>query len=59
MGNGFVVSLDDNDDAIYQENISNALKVEKRYNLSRLPKGDYSVKVIVGNGDFYKAVALR
>jgi hypothetical protein len=59
MGNVFVVFLDENEEVVYQENISNALKVEKRYNLSRLPKGDYSVKVIVGNGDFYKAVALR
>lgn len=59
MGNVFVVFLNENEEVVYQENISNALKVEKRYNLSRLPKGDYSVKVLVGNGDFYKTVALR
>ncbi len=59
MGNVFVVFLNANDEVIYQENITNALKVEKRYNLSRLPKGDYSVKVIAGNGDFFKTVALR
>jgi len=59
LGNVFVVFLNADDEVVYQENISNALKVEKRYNLSRLPKGDYSVKVIAGNGDFYKAVALR
>ncbi len=59
MGNVYVVFLNSNEEVVYQENISNALKVEKRYNLSQLPKGDYSVKVIAGNGDFYKAVALR
>lgn len=59
LSNVFVVILDADEAVVYQENITNALKVEKRYNLSRLPKGDYSVKVIVGDGDFYKAVALR
>ncbi|NUO00365.1 MAG: hypothetical protein HUU01_07080 [Saprospiraceae bacterium] len=59
LSNVIVVFLNESDEVIFQENISNSLKVEKRYNLSRLPKGDYSVKVIAGNGDFHKAVALR
>jgi len=59
FGNVYVVFLDKNGDVVYEENIQNALKVEKRYDLSRLPKGDYSVRVVVGRGDYTTAVALR
>lgn len=54
-----VAILDEQGGTVYEEDINNVLKVEKRYALSDLKKGNYTVRVSTPHKDYYQAVAVK
>jgi hypothetical protein len=54
-----VAFLDEQGGILFEENLDNVLKVEKRYRLSDLNKGSYTVRVSTPHKDYYHAVAVR
>ncbi len=54
-----VAILDEQGAIVYEENIENVLKVEKRYKTSDLNKGNYTVRVTTPRKDYYHAVAVK
>lgn len=50
---------DEQGSAVFQDDMQNVLKVEKRYSLSDLAKGSYTVRVSTAHKDYYQAVAVR
>lgn len=44
---------------VYEENFDNVLKVEKRYRLADLGKGNYTVQVTTPHKSYYQAVAVK
>lgn len=44
---------------VYEENFNDVLKVEKRYRLSDLGKGNYMVQVTTPHKSYYQAVAVK
>jgi hypothetical protein len=41
---------------VYEDQASNVVKVEKRYNLSKLPAGEYTVVLNVGDKSYVKTI---
>lgn len=54
-----VAILDEQGGTVYEEDMNNVLKVEKRYALSDLKKGNYTVRVSTPHKDYYQAVAVK
>lgn len=48
------IYIQKNDDIIYQMDINNSLSINKRFNTSKLPPGDYNVIVSNNTGTFSK-----
>ena len=59
LTNVSVAILDEQGGTVFQENMENVLKVEKRYTLNDLSKGNYTVRVSTPRKDYYHAVAVK
>ena len=43
---------------VYEDEVRNVVKVEKRYNLSKLPAGEYTVVLNVGDKAYVKTIQI-
>lgn len=59
IGDVSVRIFDHKNEMVFQEKLDNVLVVEKRYRLSQLPWGNYSIEVATPSKTYYKAFDVR
>lgn len=53
-----IAIYDQKNTLVFEEDFDNVIKVERRYNLDSLPKGDYNVVVTTDFKSYYQTVAI-
>ncbi|PHN04412.1 hypothetical protein [Flavilitoribacter nigricans] len=53
------VSIFQNNELVFEENFDNVIKVERRYDLTTMPKGKYNVMVTTDYKTYYKELVIK